>query len=47
LGATKRGIWSRIVPIRCREREGMEEDHIGVEVLEMVVIKDRIGFMEN
>jgi hypothetical protein len=25
----------------------MEKDHTGVEALEMVVIEDRIGFMEN
>jgi hypothetical protein len=47
LGATKRGIWSRIVHIKRGEQEGMEEDHTGVEALEMVVIEDRIGFMEN
>jgi hypothetical protein len=32
-------------PNKAREQEGMEDDHKGVEVLETVVIKDRIGFM--
>jgi hypothetical protein len=45
LDAIRRAICKRIVPVKRREQEEMEEDHIGVEAREMVATEDQIGFM--